>query len=115
MALARPTPSIVSSQPGHPHLWLLACVFFGVGDVVTTGIGIGIGGVAESNPLIAPLLQQYGFTALGALKLGMLGGRYLVWRQLSRPHCVGIPLGLTFVGVLVTAWNFHIVILALGV
>jgi hypothetical protein len=45
----------------------------------------------------------------------MLGGCYLVWRQLSRPHCVGIPLGLTFVGVLVTAWNFHIVILALAV
>lgn len=115
MAPAHPTPSIESSQHGHPRLWLLACVFFGVGDVLTTGIGVGIGGVAESNPFVAPLLQQYGFSALGALKLGMLGGCYLVWRQLSQPHCVGIPLGLTVVGVVVTAWNFHIVVLALTV
>lgn len=115
MAPARPTPSTESSQHSRPGLWLMACVFFVVGDVVTTSIGVGMGGVVESNPLVAPLLQQYGFGALGAVKLGMLGGCYLVWRQLSRPHCVGIPLGLAVVGVSVTVWNLHVVILALAV
>lgn len=113
MALVCPTPSIKPRQHSPPGLWLIACFFFGVGDVVTTGVGVGIVGVAESNPFITTLLQQYGFSALGALKLGTLGGCYFVWRHLSRPHCVGIPLGLAVVGVSVTAWNLHIVIAAL--
>ena len=113
MTPARPTPSI--EPHAHHRLWLMACIFFGVGDVVTTSIGVGIGGVTESNPFVAPLLQQYGVSALSALKLGMMGGCYLVWRQLSRPHCVGIPLGLAIVGVSITMWNLHIVILALAV
>ncbi|WP_324760538.1 DUF5658 family protein [Haloarcula sp. GH36] len=85
--------------------WMVAVVFYGFGDVATTWIGIHTGGIVETGPLVAPLLEQYGPAVLLALKAGFLGGMFVLWRYVPRPHRLGVPLGLGVVGVAVTVWN----------
>lgn len=90
-----------------PQLWLLAVVSFGVGDVVTTIVGLRMGGVSELNPVAAYFFQYSPVGALLVLKSIAFGIGYLFWVWTPRPHCLGAPLGLITVGVPVTAWNLH--------
>lgn len=99
---------VVSSR-----LWLGSILFFGVGDLLTTAIGLATVGVFELNSVAASLDQQFGFVAMVALKFGILAGCYLLWQVMPRPHRDGIPLGLASLGVLVTAWNLHVLMVAL--
>jgi len=85
---------------------------FGVGDVLTTSVGLRIDGIIEFSPLMAPLLQQYGFAVLVIPKLVVIGSCYLLWRFLPTPYSVGVPLGLAVVGVAVTGWNLHVLAVA---
>lgn len=101
-------PRVVSSR-----LWLVSVLFFGLGDLVTTSIGLGTVGVVETSPVAAALFEQFGFGAIVALKTGTLGGGYGLWRVVPRPHRDGIPLGLASLGVLVTTWNLHVLTVAL--
>lgn len=101
-------PRLISSQ-----LWLGSLVFFGLGDLLTTSIGLVAVGVVEINPVGASLDRQFGFVAMIALKVGILGACYGLWQVSPRPHRAGIPLGLATVGVLVTAWNLHVLTVAL--
>lgn len=87
------------------QLWLLVGVGFVVGDIVTTSIGLGLSGVTESHPFAAHLFQYSVLGTMITLKLAVVGGCYLFWRRVPRPHRVGIPLGLAALGVLVTVWN----------
>lgn len=94
------------------HLWLYSVVFFGLGDLLTTSLGLGPGGAVEINPVAASVSQQFGFGAMIALKLATLGGCYAIWQVTPRPHRDGIPLGLASLGVLVTSWNLHVLMIA---
>lgn len=100
-------PRVVSS-----HLWLWSILFFGVGDLLTTSIGLGPGGAVEINPVAASFGREFGFAALIALKLATLGACFAIWQVTPRPHRDGIPLGLASVGILVTSWNLHVLTLA---
>lgn len=91
-----------------PHLWVFAIVFFGVGDLVTTGIGLRFERVIEVGPLAAVVLQSYGIETLVPLKLLTLALCYGLWRVTPAPHDVGVPLGLAALGVLVTLWNTYV-------
>lgn len=93
-------------------LWLFAILFFGVGDSATTGLGLTIEGVAEHSPTVGPHLHEYGLQALIAMKSALLVGGFLLWRAVPRPHSVGVPLGLAFVGVVVTGWNMGVLVVA---
>lgn len=96
-------------------LWVLAVLFFGVGDLSTTTVGVSTVGIEEAGPVTGPLVEQYGLRGMLFLKCLVLGGAYAAWRLLPQPHCVGIPLGLSLVGVVVTVWNARILLLsALG-
>jgi len=96
------------------RLWLLAALGFGVGDVVTTAVGLGMVGVVEANPLLLASLRPVTLGTMIALKLAVFAGCYVFWRRLPQPHAVGVPLGLAVVGVLVTARNVHVVVRASG-
>ena len=93
-------------------LWGLAFLFFCVGDVVTTHVGLSLHGVVEAGPVVAPVLREYGVAAMVGLKTATVGLFYATAVVLPDPHAVGIPLGLAIVGVLVTAWN--LVVICLG-
>lgn len=95
-----------------PRLWALTLVFFVVGDLLTTWIGLSGGGVAEVGPLVGPLLDQYGLLAMLPLKAVAVGACYLLWRVTPDPYSVGVPLGLGVFGVLVTGWNAGVLVVA---
>ncbi|MFB6080117.1 MAG: hypothetical protein ABEJ81_03870 [Haloferacaceae archaeon] len=90
------------------RLWLVAVLFFAVGDVATTSVGLGSGRIAEAGPVAAPLIGRYGIAALVALKVGTFGCCYLLYRVVPRPHDAGVPLGLATIGVVVTGWNLAV-------
>lgn len=94
------------------YLWVAAIVFFGIGDLVTTIIGLKVGNVAEVGPVVAPLIDLYGLGILGFLKLGAIGVCYVLWRWIPDPYAVGTPLGLAVLGLLVTGWNILILLVA---
>lgn len=93
-------------------LWSIAVLGFGVGDVVTTAVGLRMVGVVELNPVVAGLLGDSLLGPMVAVKLLVLGGGYLLSRRLPRAPAVGVPLGLAALGVTVTAWNVHVVLRA---
>lgn len=100
-------------QRRQPTLWLLAVGFFGVGDLVTTAVGLRLSGVIEAGPLVGPLIGRYGVGSLFVVKTLALVGSYGVWRLVPAPHRIGVPLGLAVLGVVVTGWNTAIVSMVL--
>lgn len=112
----RPRPSIRADEPTRldPWLWLVAVVFFGVGDVTTTGVGLNVAGVVEAGPVVAPLVRRNGLVALVLLKLAAFCAGYLCWKSVPRPYRAGVPLGLSILGLSATAWNCHVLLVALS-
>lgn len=98
------------SELDHAQLWILAVLFFGIGDVVTTGVGLELAGVVEVHPVAAALFQQSTVATMVALKSIAFAGCYLLWRVAPSPSSVGVPLGLAVLGVTVTLWNSAIVL-----
>jgi hypothetical protein len=94
-------------------LWAVAVAFFGVGDLVTTLVGYSITGVTELSPVVRLLLERHAMLALTGLKVAVFVGFLTVWKYVSRPYSIGVPLGLAVLGVAVTAWNTGIILTAL--
>lgn len=93
----------------HSHLWLVALLTFGLGDVATTALGLGVDGVAEASPVVAPLIGQHGLVALVALKAAVFAVAFGLWTVVPRPERDGIPIGLAVIGAPVTVWNLAVV------
>lgn len=104
--------SIGALTQRQSRLWVLALLTFGVGDVVTTWLGLRISGVVEVGPVTTPIVQRYGIAAILGLKGLVFAGGFLAWRLLPPPHRVGIPLGVAVVGVAVTCWNAVVLLAA---
>lgn len=92
-------------------LWGLAFLFFCVGDLVTTHVGLSVQGVVEVGPVVGPLLRDHGVAAMVVLKGVTVGAAYGAARVLPDPQSIGVPLGLALVGVLVTGWNLVVLCL----
>lgn len=109
------TGGVLDAVEGNrAKLWLGALVFFVVGDVVTTGVGLSLGPIVEIGPVVGPLLRTYGLGVMLALKAAVLAGCYCLYRCVPRPHDVGVPLGLALLGVLVTGWNLTLMAIVLA-
>jgi hypothetical protein len=93
-------------------LWLVAVLFFGIGDAATTTVGLNTPGVTEGAPVVASHVRRHGVVAIVVLKAATFCGCYLAWRSLPRPHSVGVPLAVAFLGVVVTAWNVAVLAVA---
>lgn len=93
--------------------WQAAIVFFLVGDLVTTFAGFQLRQVVEAGPLAAWIVNTHGTTLIIPLKLGVVAAFYGVYRVVPGPHCIGVPLGLAVLGLLVTIWNGAVIIAAL--
>jgi hypothetical protein len=90
-------------------VWVLAVLAYGVGDTLTTYVGLRSGRAAEAGPLAAPLVEGYGIFGLVVLKLVTLGLFYAAWRVARPPARFAVPLAVAVVGVGVTAWNLAVV------
>lgn len=96
-------------------LWGIAVLCFGVGDVVTTSIGLRLTGVFEAHPIALQFFQYSPLGAMVALKAFIFGGSYALWRWTPEPYRVGVPVGLATLGVAVVAWNLKVLFLAVTV
>lgn len=94
------------------HVWSLAILFYGIGDITTTFIGLSITGIVEVGPVAAPLLRKFGFQFMIVLKAVFFAGCLLCWRLAPDPPAVGIPLGLSILGILVSVWNLGVILTA---
>ncbi len=108
---APPTPSLAHLPAvTDARLWLLAVLTFGVGDLTTTALGLGVDGVAEASPVARRLIGHGGIAALAALKGLVVAVAFLASRLVPHPHRVGVPLGLIALGAPVTVWNLLVVV-----
>lgn len=112
MSRTEPSETIGGFQ-SQSLLWLIAIVFFGIGDTVTTGIGLSMDAVHEAGPLTSVFLAQYGLVSMVAVKIAVLGSFYILWRLTPRHYRVGVPLGLAILGVVVVWWNLLVNLLAI--
>lgn len=108
-----PAERVSVPVPTQLQLWVIAVLAFGVGDIVTTTIGLRTAGVVEQHPVAAFSFQYGPVPVMVVLKTVVFVGCYLLWRAVSRPYCLGVPLGLAVLGVLVTTWNLSILAVAL--
>lgn len=96
-----------------PGLWTMAIAFFGVGDLLTTAIGLSFQRPVEAGPMTAIAIDHYGLQIVVPLKLLTIALAYLLWRHTPSPQDIGVPLGLATLGVLVTLWNLTILVVVL--
>lgn len=98
-------------------IWLASVLFFGVGDTITTVLGLTVDviDVVEAAPLVGLLVGQYGLIAFLPMKLALFAVSALIWTVVPRPQAVGVPLALAVTGVLVTAWNVVVIYVAYSV
>lgn len=107
------SPTIDYLQGLSPHLWTLSLVFYGLGDIVTTIIGLQLGGITEVGPLPA-LIAHIGPPAFIGLKTTALVLFACIWKVIPEPHNIGVPLALATLGVLVTTWNLAVILVILA-
>lgn len=108
------TPGVVRRlQLAQPWLWVIAVLAFGIGDVVTTTIGLGMDSVHEAGPLTSLFVDRYGLASMVVVKTAVLVAFYGCWKITPRDYRVGIPLGLTILGLVVVWWNLLVKLVAL--
>jgi hypothetical protein len=92
--------------------WYGVVVFFVVGDLATTFVGLQLQTVVEASPVAAWLVNGYGLGLIVPVKLGVVGGLYYLSRAVPHPHNIGVPLGLCALGFVVTVWNGAVIVAA---
>lgn len=91
------------------ELWGLAILFFGVGDLLTTMVGLVNGPIVETGPMVADFLTRFGVIAIVVSKICLFALCLVLYRFVPSPHHLGVVLGLATLGILVTAWNLWII------
>lgn len=89
----------------NKQLWASAVSFFVVGDLITTYYGIKASHIHEANKIPHMMLHHGGFMYMVTVKILFVVAAFIVWRHLNEKYRVGIPLGLTLLGVVVTVHN----------
>lgn len=93
-------------------LWFGAVVFYGLGDTVTTLLGVRADTVSEAGPIAGAALAAHGPLGFLGVKVALFLVLAGFWHWLETPGRVAIPLGLVVVGVLVTVWNLAVLMVA---
>lgn len=103
------TGFVAAAIDNQSLLWVLAVVLYGLGDTVTTLVGLESDGVTESGPVALYALGQGGIPGFLLLKIGFIGVCFLAWWAVRTPGRVAIPLALVVVGAVVTGWNLVVI------
>lgn len=93
----------------HRNLWLVAILTFGIGDVVTTSVGLRHQGVHELHPISERILGVAGPAGMVATKLLLFILAYAAYRASPRDVRIGIPIGLVLLGSLVVVNNLRVI------
>lgn len=90
-------------------LWAAAGLLFGVGDIVTTNIGLQQDDVHEGNPVAAGVLGLGGTPAMVATKLVVFCAAFWGYRAAPEEYRMGVPLGLALLGAFIVAHNYRVI------
>lgn len=105
--------SLVHRLADHERsFWIAAIVWYGIGDTVTTLLGLSYADVAEVGPVAGPAMEGLGAVGLILIKLGLFALAAAGWSLLRRPTRVAIPVAITIVGTAVTVWNVFVILLS---
>jgi len=104
----------VDHRSAERALWMLALLFYGVGDLVSTLVGLGLG-ASEGNPLPAILVGAVPgvlgpAVAVTAWKAAVMTGFVILARQLRPAHRLAVSGTLAALGVVVVAWNTTVLV-----
>lgn len=88
-------------------LWIAAICTFGIGDVLTTVVFIGMGLAAEGHPVAAAGIDALGLWILIPWKLAVLWIFRRIYRAVPDSWSAGVPLGLSLLGTLLVVWNTY--------
>ena len=106
MVLASLMPSLT---PVELRWWLLALLFYGAGDYITTVVAVRRADIVEANPAIRLLLSEqpspiaFAVVKSTALLICFLGFLSIYESTIA----IGIPVMVTMLGVVVTAVNLR--------
>lgn len=93
-------------------LWVLVGVAL-VGDLLTTYYGLKIG-LTESNPVARAAIEQFGFSAMIALKLFAVGVGVCCRQLLPERHGLLVPAGLAVPWTAAVVINLSLYAMVLG-
>lgn len=113
MAVTERSHRVSPLEDAELQLWAVGILAFGIGDMVTTIVGIRFRNLVEVGILTSPILDAYGLHAIVALKLLAFGLCLAMWKVVPAPYRVGVPLGIAVFGILVTLWNTLMILLTL--
>ena len=101
---------------GDAYAWVAAVLAFGVGDIVTTTVGVLDYGLPEINPFYATLFDATG-TVLPVLLVTKAVGFVLLWELYLRmdSHAGAVPVGVALIGLVITLLNAAALLVAGGV
>ncbi|MFC6720885.1 hypothetical protein ACFQGT_00365 [Natrialbaceae archaeon GCM10025810] len=97
---SRPTPTVGT--------WTLAILTFGIGDLATTLYFLSSGQLVESHPIAASILESTGLWILVPWKAAAIAVFYALYRLAPRQYRIGVPVGLTLIGTMITTWNLYL-------
>lgn len=88
------------------RLWILAVLFYGIGDTATTLINI-FRGATELNPILNYLFTNYGEMGLISFKILIISCCYYVYRMSKSQSIPTVLFILGLIGVVINVWvNF---------
>jgi len=93
-------------------LWILVGIAL-VGDLLTTYYGLKIG-LTESNPVARAAIEQFGFSAMVALKLFAVGVGICCRQLLPERHGLLVPAGLAVPWTAAVVVNLSLYAMVLG-
>lgn len=122
MGVASPSPQWLASdttsktlQAWTPWLWVTAIITFGFGDIFTTVTALESGVAVEASPIAADIIAANGLGFIYIVKVVMFGLFFLLWAVSPKDIRVGVPLGLSLLGIGVLVWNLLILFLGFSV
>lgn len=98
----------LNSSFNSKNFWISGLLLFGLGDFSTTVLGLYTRNLTEINLIPHIIYNTLGVIGLLLIKIASLFGFYLFWRITPKKYQIGIPIGITIVGTIITAWNIYL-------
>lgn len=92
--------------------WKYAVGTFGIGDILTTAVGMSMSNVNEAHPISQAVLGEAGNLGMVAVKAGFLGLSYLAYKKAPEEYRIGIPTGLGILGSYIVVNNLNVLMRA---
>ncbi|AAQ13728.1 hypothetical protein [His 1 virus] len=91
------------------NYWHSAIATFGIGDTVTTIIGLSMAGIYEANPAANTILGELGLFGIIAAKVLYFGLMYIIVKSMPEHSRKYGPITITVLGTLICLWNIAII------